>query len=62
MKQILALIFGIAVGVGGSALMYQQKTPVAVGSAEGCIHDGYIVHADGSKTVNWVCYDPNQLL
>lgn len=62
MKHIFIFAVGIVLGIGIFALYEASTVPVVTGSAQGCIHDGYIVHADGTKTVNWVCYDPNELI
>lgn len=61
MKTAITISFLVGIVIGGSALflaLYEPKPEIGLQKAQGCVVDGYVKHADGTVTNNWVCFDP----
>lgn len=59
-NTVLGIVVGIIIGAGGMFMyLYEPMPEIGQQNAQGCVVDGYIKHADGTVTNNWVCFEPN---
>ena len=63
MKTAIAISLVLGIVLGGFAMflaMYEPAPEIGLQKAQGCFVDGYIKHADGTITNNWVCFDSDE--